>query len=79
MGRGYGEPDVTIYCDIYGCGAANVVPSGTKASEIVCEACSCPLWPMELGFTGNVREHVMEFARTHDRNGNPLSSKRSGE
>jgi hypothetical protein len=30
------------------------------------------MWPVELGFTGNNPEHVKEFARTHNMDGELL-------
>ena len=65
-----------IVCPIFGCG--EFIPV-TKAEfdrgypGMNCESCGCPLWPLELGFTGNSPAEVREFANTHDLKGNLLT------
>lgn len=68
--RGYGT-----HCGIYGCGyLIPVTQREYEASEPddPCPNCGCPQWPTNLGFVGNSRAAVLEFAATHDRQGNPL-------
>lgn len=77
MATHHGASDVTIYCQIYGCDGATEVPSGTKYEDVVCGTCGCPMWPIELGFTGNSRESVIEFARTHNRDGTYIGGSHS--
>ncbi len=59
------------YCPIYRCGEPVEVPDFKNLEWTFCEHCNCPWWPLELGYTGNAREDVIEFARTHDFNGKP--------
>ncbi len=65
---------VTVHCPIFGCDGENEVPGDTKPEDITCVKCETPWWPMELGFVGNEREVIKEFARTHDREGKPIAS-----
>jgi Zn-finger protein len=72
MTRYHGGSDVvTVICPVYRCGGYNVISRHQRFEDTTCEHCCCPMWPMEMGYTGNERSEIMEFARTHDRNGNP--------
>ncbi|MEK7135231.1 MAG: hypothetical protein AAB780_00810 [Patescibacteria group bacterium] len=64
---------VTIHCPIYACDGENPVPEDTKPEDITCVKCKTPWWPMELGFVGNERKAIKEFALTHDRQGNQIA------
>jgi len=65
---------IVIYsCPIFKCGADIQGQKGHDPE--FCENCNTPLWPLNEGHTGNGREAVIEFANTHERNGEPRQQK----
>ncbi|MDB5194512.1 MAG: hypothetical protein JWN50_526 [Parcubacteria group bacterium] len=69
MATNHGESDVVImHCPMYGCDGEMEIRNKDYASG-VCPTCECPMWPHELGYVGNDRDRVKEFARTHNRDG----------
>ena len=70
MATNHGGADVIIHeCPIFGCYSEIELPKSAKFEFAFCKKCQCPMWPLELGFTGNHPDTVKEFARTHDIDG----------
>jgi hypothetical protein len=62
-------------CPVFGCGEV-IELYGKERSDpslAFCPHCLTPLWPIELGFTGNSRETILEFERTHNQDGTSKS------
>lgn len=70
MTTNHGGPIVVTYsCPVSRCNGTMELLPHQKFENATCETCGCPMWPMELGFTGNDRGDIQEFARTHDVDG----------
>lgn len=59
-------PGVVIYkCPVYGCVGEIEIQETMEFSRAYCAECQCPMWPLELGYTGNDRDAIKEFAKYH--------------